>query len=62
MAISAHCRRYFMPTLRRDGSLLSAPGFDAKSGFYSFWDGGDIGVPDAPTRTDAEAALENSAS
>jgi len=46
------------PTLRRDGSLLSAPGFDAKSGFYSFWDGGDIGVPDAPTRTDAEAALE----
>jgi hypothetical protein len=46
------------PTLRRDGSLLTAPGYDSQSGLLL--DTGDVKFPDIkdePTRADAEAAL-----
>ena len=45
------------PTLRRDGSLLIAPGYDAASGLYVDYAGEPVTVPDAPTRADALAAL-----
>jgi putative DNA primase/helicase len=46
------------PTLREDGTVLSAPGYDAATGL--FLDPGDAvfpPVPDEPTRDDALAAL-----
>ena len=45
------------PTLRRDGSLLTASGYDAESGLYVDYHGDPIRVPDAPTHADALAAL-----
>jgi hypothetical protein len=45
------------PTLRRDGSLLTASGYDKQSGLYLNYSGGPVIVPDAPTRADALAAL-----
>ncbi len=45
------------PTLRRDGSLLTASGYDAESGLYVDYRGDPICVPDAPSRADALAAL-----
>jgi len=45
------------PTLRRDGSLLTASGYDAASGLYVDYAGQPVTVPDAPTRADAMAAL-----
>ena len=45
------------PTLRRDGSLLTAPGYDAASGLYVDYAGEPVTIPDAPTRADALAAL-----
>ena len=45
------------PTLRRDGSLLAAPGYDAASGLYVDYAGELVTIPDAPTRADALAAL-----
>ena len=47
------------PTLRPDGSVLGQPGFDEPSGIY--FDSGGCAfatVPDAPTRADAQAALD----
>ena len=46
------------PTLRRDGSLLTASGYDPESGLYVDYAGAAISVPDQPTRADALAALE----
>lgn len=45
------------PTLRRDGSLLTASGYDAASGLYVDYTGQPISVPDSPTRADALAAM-----
>ena len=45
------------PTLRRDGSLLTASGYDPESGLYVDYHGDPICVPDAPTQADALAAL-----
>ncbi len=45
------------PTLRRDGSLLTASGYDAVSGLYVDYAGSPVTVPDAPSRADALAAL-----
>lgn len=47
------------PTLRADHSLLSAPGYDRKSGLY--YDPGRAvfpAIPDRPTKVDAHHALE----
>jgi Bifunctional DNA primase/polymerase, N-terminal len=47
------------PTLRRDGTILDVPGYDAASGLY--YDPGHAvfpKVPENPTRADALAALE----
>ncbi|WP_034435258.1 phage NrS-1 polymerase family protein [Candidatus Contendibacter odensensis] len=46
------------PTLRREGSLLTQSGYDEESGLYVDYTGDPIRVPDAPTSTDARAALE----
>ena len=45
------------PTLRRDGSLLTASGYDAASGLYVDYAGKPVTVPDAPSWADALAAL-----
>jgi len=45
------------PTLRSDGSLLNAPGYDAASGLYLDYAGEPIRVPESPTRAEALAAL-----
>ncbi len=46
------------PTLRRDGSILSSPGYDAVTGLLLDTRGVKFpAVPDAPTRDDALAAL-----
>jgi hypothetical protein len=46
------------PTLRADGSLLSAPGYDADSGLYGAFDVGAFPpISPTPTREDALAAL-----
>lgn len=45
------------PTMRPDGSLLMLSGYDPATGLYSFWQGGDLRMPLAPTRFDAEEAL-----
>jgi len=46
------------PTLRTDGSLLSAPGFDAQSGLYASFDANDFPpVAARPTRDDANSAV-----
>jgi putative DNA primase/helicase len=47
------------PTLRRDGSLLSASGYDHSTGLYNFWQGGDLGLSKPATRNDAEEGLED---
>jgi hypothetical protein len=47
------------PTLRRDGSLVTAPGYDAASGLLL--DMGNVTfpkIPDAPSRDEARAALK----
>lgn len=45
------------PTLRSDGSLLNAPGYDPASGLYVDYAGSPVAVPEFPTRTEALAAL-----
>jgi len=46
------------PTLRRDGSLLNKPGYDAESGLYVDYTGAPVTVPESPTRAEALAALD----
>jgi hypothetical protein len=45
------------PYLRADGSLVTAPGYDAATGMYGAFAAGDFSVPTMPTRSDAETAL-----
>ncbi len=45
------------PALRRDGSCITAAGYDARSGLYLRWAGEPVDVADAPTRDDARAAF-----
>ncbi len=46
------------PALRRDGSCITAPGYDARSGLYLRWHGPPVEVPEHPTRDDAHAAYD----
>ena len=46
------------PALRRDGSCITAPGYDAHSGLYLRWHGPPVEVPEHPTRDDARAAYD----
>jgi hypothetical protein len=48
-----------VPTLRKDGSLLDEPGYDAGSGLYYLPESslGRIDVPEAPMIDDVEAAI-----
>ena len=47
------------PTLRRDGSLIERPGWDAETELYADFDPGDWrGLPAAPTHDDAHRALQ----
>ncbi len=45
------------PTLRRDGTLLTASGYDAASGLYVDYSGPQVRVAESPTRADALDAL-----
>jgi putative DNA primase/helicase len=48
-----------IPVLRPDGTVLSTPGYDERTRLvYEPFDGEPIHVPDRPTRSDAERALE----
>ena len=47
------------PTLRPDGSLLYAPGYDQATGIFNFWTLGDLGIPSRPSRSDAEEGLSD---
>ncbi|WP_395698655.1 hypothetical protein [Methylocella sp.] len=47
------------PTIHPDGSILTRSGYDPATKIFSFWDGGDLCMPAAPTRFDAEEALED---
>jgi hypothetical protein len=46
------------PLLREDGTILSRPGFDKKSGLYMVSDDNWSGIIDRPSRADAEAAIK----
>ena len=46
------------PTLRGDGSVISEPGFDARTGLLLVTDRLWRGIPDKPTRRDAAAAID----
>lgn len=46
------------PSLRRDGSVITAPGYDRVTGLYLRWRGAPIEVPESPTRDDARAAFQ----
>lgn len=47
------------PTIRDDGSLLDAPGYDARTGLFAWFDTESFEpLVDAPTADDAQAALE----
>lgn len=43
------------PTLRRDGSVITTPGYDPASGLYLHWSG-TLELADAPTHDDAREA------
>lgn len=46
------------PTMRPDGSLVTEPGFDQKTGLLLVEPPPMPAIPDAPTKADAEAALK----
>ena len=46
------------PVMRRDGTILSAPGYDEETGLYLKIGGDWPRVPSAPTKADAEAAMK----
>lgn len=46
------------PTLRPDGSVLTAPGYDAATELLLHWTGAPVVVADAPTREDARASFD----
>lgn len=43
--------------LRRDGSLMTAPGYDGATGMFGVFDSREFSVPDNPTQGEAESAL-----
>ena len=45
------------PTLRRDGSLLTTPGYDKATGLYDGPSQEFLAVPEKPIQDDARAAL-----
>lgn len=45
------------PYLRPDGSLMTAPGYDAATGMFGVFNAREFAVPNAPSRIEAEAAL-----
>jgi hypothetical protein len=44
------------PVLRRDGTVLTEAGYDARTGLFLHWPHAPLPIPDAPTATDAKAA------
>jgi len=46
------------PYLRPDGSLMNVAGYDQSSGMFGAFDAREFNVPEAPTRQQADAALE----
>ena len=46
------------PTLRPDGTVLAAPGYDPATELLLHWQGPAVEVPEHPTRDDARAAFE----
>jgi hypothetical protein len=47
------------PTLRRDGFLLAAYGYDHASGLFNDWRDGDLGLSAAPSKAEALEALDD---
>jgi len=47
------------PVLRRNGSVLTAPGYDPSSGLHLHWLGDPLSLPERPTRDDAIRALQD---
>jgi hypothetical protein len=45
------------PYLRPDGSLMTAPGYDAATGMFGVFNAREFSIPQQPTREDAEAAF-----
>ncbi|MDO9582707.1 MAG: hypothetical protein Q7J24_06315 [Desulfomicrobium sp.] len=45
------------PHLRPDGSLVSAPGYDPRTGRFGVFDSSKYNIPDRPTQKQARAAL-----
>jgi hypothetical protein len=45
------------PYLRPDGSLAISAGYDTETGMFGVFDAREFGVPNRPSRADAEAAL-----
>jgi hypothetical protein len=45
------------PYLRRDGSLMTAAGYDDATGMFGMFDAKEFSVPENPTRAQAESAL-----
>ncbi len=46
------------PYLRSDGSLMAVAGYDSATGMFGVFDAREFDVPESPSRTDAEAALD----
>jgi hypothetical protein len=46
------------PTLRPDGTVLTAPGYDHATELLLHWHGAPVEVPEHPTRDDARAAFD----
>jgi len=45
------------PYLRPDGSLMTAPGYDAATGMFGVFNAREFSIPQQPTREDAETAF-----
>ena len=44
------------PVMRRDGTVVTAPGYDPSTCLYLHWKGPHVEVPEGPTRDDARAS------
>ena len=47
------------PVLKPDGTILLRPGYDADTGLLLEWHGGDLAIPEQPSRQDAEKARDD---
>lgn len=45
------------PVLRPDGSILTAPGYDPRTGLFLYWTPPPLPIPERPTLADAKAAV-----